>query len=328
MLIFLPGFGGSKIYCACDPKKLVRLYPKSNVFQSNLCAHFFECKNTKTKVMKTTFGISVYKNFLKRIDVSASQQLKVFSYDWSRFTPLQIAEQLKRYLIENNFNKIFLVGHSMGGLVIRILIEYLNYTKNIKKVLICGTPLYGSVNYTDYNFEYNLYLAIVKNDISLVEAPFHFSNNDKKNFFSTFPNSVKYLMPTYTINGQCSVVNFDNDLKSVHTKLSEFKFPESVDYIFYYNYSRISLRFFTSLCNFQRHHPGNKLIFLKRKSKLWDKVIETRQNVFSDGLVTIPESVNTIKALFYFDSTFTVHSLMTNNKNIYKILMKHFDWKK
>lgn len=340
-IVFLPGFGGSKIYCDCDYEKNLKLYPNNKcVLGASLHPHFFQCQNTKTKILNTTLlGMSVYKNFLHRLGIhhqkkkqqqqqeqkqEQEKNLEIFSYDWSRKTPLETANLLVSFLKEKNFKNIILIGHSMGGLIIRIMIEYLKYSKNINQVFICGTPLYGSMDYIDYNFEYNLYLAIVKNDVSFVNTPFYFTNFDKKNFFDIYSDTVKYLMPSFTITGQCTMVEFSDELKNVHSQLAKFQFPATVQYIFYYNYSRLSHRMFTSLCNFQKQHPGNKIIFLKKIVRKYNDVLYTKESVLSDGLVTVPETTKTnFSATIYFDSTFTIHSLMMNNSNIIKIIKRY-----
>lgn len=295
MILLVPGFGGSKIYCECE-RGMGRMYPN---FRISLHDHFFECTQTRTRVRKSIFSLSIYKKFLKFCD-------SAFAYDWRR-TPLENAVLLKCEL-ESVDGDIVLVGHSMGGLIIRILIEYLNYTENIKSVFICGTPLYGSVSYVDYNMEYNLYTSILKNNCGEVEAPFTFSKSDKYRFFQHCIECLKYLMPSFTVFGKCNVLEFDEKIVDVHKHLSNFNF-HNIPYYFYYNVSRSVRRRNISLCNYKSRHPISNFSSVKY---IEGNIMKTNELVSSDGLVVAPSSVSRVPATIYFDSTLCIHSLMMN----------------
>lgn len=316
MIILIPGLGGSKIYCCCEKYNPIKLYPKKIVFRS-LNKHFFQCTNVKTKILKSFFGISIYKKILNDLNKNGIA-VKCFSYDW-RQTPLFNALQLRNYLTEEtNGEDLLLVGHSMGGILIRILIEHLKFNKNIKKTLICGTPLYGSMSYVDYNMEYGLYVSVNSNSTSLLDTPFLFTENDKDNYFFNFMESIKYLMPTFTIHGNCKKINFNSNIVNVHKDFSKFNFKD-VEYNFYFNVSKNQKRKFTNVCNFKRQNPEQKLIHVKH---IKDDIIYLNEPILTDGLIMAPRNIKNIHAIFYVDKSFSFHSLLMNNSNIMFIINK------
>lgn len=313
MILFIPGFGGSKIYCMCNPARRIKLYPKKNLFGS-LTPHFFECANIQTSLLKTIMGISIYSKFLKNVkDIGC----EVFPYDW-RQTALENAIKLRDYLDISSFSKITLVGHSMGGLLIRILIEHLHYTEGIVSAVICGTPLYGSMSYKDYNPEYLLYLAIINDDYTKLKTPFHFSQLDCARFFKRFQDSLKFLMPSFTVRGRCNTVTFDSSIVNVHRDLGKFSKNHNVAYYFYFNNSMVGRREFVSKCNFLRSNPSTAIVMVRHVNQ--DGVLLVNEKIKTDGLVVFPSNVSHVPAIVHVDKSPWTHSLLMNHPNVLAIV--------
>ena len=56
-----------------------------------------------------------------------------------------IFNQIQVYLKENPTNEIYFIGHSMGGLIIRILLDkYIDKLQKVERVVMLGTPNHGS----------------------------------------------------------------------------------------------------------------------------------------------------------------------------------------
>lgn len=167
LIIIVPGIGGSKIYCKCKGlhHRRRRLYPRRGwFFNSAIDKHMYECPNIETSILKTFWNFSIYDKFLKKLNGSPFNRVEIFSYDWRR-DPVDIARDLLQFIKIFNcdqYAQIKIFGHSLGGLIIRIMFEYLNGMNELhvdpEKILVyqCGTPAYGSLNIHDYNYGFEL----------------------------------------------------------------------------------------------------------------------------------------------------------------------------
>lgn len=278
LVIIVPGVGGSKIYCNCDQslssssaineRKLPRLYPRRGwFFNSAIDDHIFLCTNIETKIMKTFWYISIYDKFIKKVNKSPYTIVKEFPYNWL-LEPVEIAKNLFSFIMKckpNTFQSIKLVGHSLGGLIIRIMLEYMNGAtqlfNNLDQVTVyqCGTPMYGSRNLQDYNYGYELASVLTssglfysscplkKTDTHAIRRikPLMFSVSDLKKIIQVNYKSLLYLLPTPIIqaikllfeNDELRTIDYGNfDLVyDVHMKLAKLDFQ--VNYQFYYNIS-------------------------------------------------------------------------------------------
>lgn len=310
-IIFLHGFGGSKIYCRCNRLKSIKMYPKLFI-----PSHFYKCKNKHTEIIRRVFFISVYGNFL-----ATYPNIEPFSYDWTQ-TPLHNAKILQKFLDDNvvRNQSIILIGHSLGGLIIRIMIEHLHYFKNISRVFLFGTPLWGSNSFKDYNMEYELYLAIITRQFQNLKTPMQFTTRDKFKFMKHFPETLKYLMPTYTIMGNCSTVQFSREIKSVHESLSKFNFP--MEYTIYFNCGRLSRRRIVNKCNFLKNEMDAKIVHYIKQVNDDNTILLSNVYIKTDGLIVAYSSSNNLlnsKCKIVLSKNFTLHSLMMNQIELEKL---------
>lgn len=268
LYILVPGIAGSKLYCGCVPDNNKRLYPRRGwFFNSSIHRHAHECRNILTKPLKTFWHVSIYERFINNMSANKFNKIEIFSYDWRR-DPTYLAKELLNFVKSLNpirFTHLKLIGHSLGGLLIRIMLECYNAIPEFfirpEQIIVyqCGTPMYGSMNIHDYNygFEMAAILAssglfysscplqkIKRRDIQRVK-PFLFSIQDLRKIIETSSNSLAYLLPTPIIEtmhkmrheGQLFIkdcINFDSVYR-IHQQLAELKF--SVQYIYFYNIS-------------------------------------------------------------------------------------------
>lgn len=250
----------------------VRLYPSKFLKFTNMDKHFFSCRKTKTKPLLSHFYVSVYKRLVERLKGDQTK-VKVFSYDW-RLSPLDNCHKLKTYLEQillevavakmklcvgaandvdddddgdRKMPSLVLVGHSLGGLMIRILIEYLKFPyDNFVKIYICGTPLIGSHNVYDYNCKQNIMRILSSEDNRVVKddipRPLLISSGDVLRFIQTFPQTILFLMPTYEVLNLKYLPNtYYSDLyiiQAIHKVLGRFNFPGDMLYTLIFNISQ------------------------------------------------------------------------------------------
>lgn len=354
--IIVPGIAGSKIYCNCNNADTAgrRLYPRKYwFFNSAIDNHLYECPNVITKILKTFWTISVYDKFIKKLSNNTFNSIQTFSYDWRR-DPTNVAQDLLLFLKKCNlqqYSRVNLIGHSLGGLIIRILMEFYNGMQELRlpspdivTVYQCGTPMYGSLHIQDYNYGFELaaILAssgvfqtacpvkkITSRDVKRIK-PFLFSVADLKKIVETTSPSLLYLLPTpmirtiYTLvtTGQLHISNVGNlsFIHQVHMKLSNLAFP--VHYVFFYNISehnieKVYIPFYTNdlLSKISVHEikPGNKKL---------DCGIHLNRLLKSDGLV-VPYSGQKIPyncKIYVDESEKNSHGYLMNSGELLRIV--------
>lgn len=268
LCVLIPGFAGSKLYCNCnDRRRKLKLYPtKYALFKNAIHPHFYECDNVETKILSKYMYKSIYAKMQSELSTPLND-FKIFSYDW-RKSPLTLAKELKKFIQEQDlvpYNSIILIGHSLGGLIIRILLEYLNldlYMNLRTTVFVCGTPMFGSMDVDHFNSGYILgqmlnFCGYMKSTCSVkildrqtVDKikPLLFSHCDIMNLMAAFPDSYMYLLPTPFIfalnekyeNGSLLIRNVDLFLEAVqvHKTLNLMKFPCKYNFFFNVNVYR------------------------------------------------------------------------------------------
>lgn len=335
--IIIPGMGGSRIYCNCEEKKK-KLYPSKLPGVIALDRHFFECTTTTTKILKTIYNISVYKNFLIRTTAIP------YSYDW-RIPPIKHAETLitKLRTEYKEYNKITLIGHSLGGLIIRILIEYLkpaDILANIADVYICGTPFYGSYDTNDYNCELQIIPVLLqtKKQINLQHKPIILTSRDIKNMFKYFSTTLLYLAPSFIISalqlksvcesyfslGKYATIHTAefNIIKDLHRSLALYDF-HGINYHVFFNVSRKIDVTHNMDTNLIKHITQNRdgETHIKKMKKISQDQWEVTRSFHSDGLVLACRKMP-IDAVTFFDQTLSTHALLMNSRNLSNFIIE------
>lgn len=86
----------------------------------------------------------LYTNYNDRFEV------KFFQYDW-RYSNQVSAQSLNTFIINQNYDSVVLIAHSMGGLVAA---NYLNLgvsqQSKVRKLITLGTPFLGSIDVVEY----------------------------------------------------------------------------------------------------------------------------------------------------------------------------------
>lgn len=316
--LIIPGIGGSKIYCACNSKiKPIKLYPK---LIGNLNNHFFEDSKCTviTKPVKTLYTVSVYKNLENRIE---DHKIEYYAYDW-RKNPLQIANELRNYLIErkkqNTIEAINLIGHSNGGYIIRILIEYLLYPRDhINYVFVCGTPFYGSSDKSLYYNEIKTYRKLHDNNL---EAPIKLmclSGGDVNKIFSIYKETLIYFIPSFVFCEQTTsnISNYTDVpetsvviVKAIHHILGKFNIEKC---IFYFNISKKK-----SIYRLVEEYELKNIYFNAVPRAIAMKRVKNRfylkELMYSDNLI-VPSISFPRNSIFIFDNIKLNHGLIMNS---------------
>jgi pimeloyl-ACP methyl ester carboxylesterase len=94
-----------------------------------------------------------------RFDAVPGKNYFELPYDWrrdNRVAARQLATQSKQWLKEwressgNPDSKLVIVGHSMGGIVARLFLEFFDGWKDTRTLITLGTPYSGSINALDF----------------------------------------------------------------------------------------------------------------------------------------------------------------------------------
>jgi pimeloyl-ACP methyl ester carboxylesterase len=105
------------------------------------------------------FGVDDYDTLLTRLrNVVSDRQVLTFPYDWrlsNRHAAVRLetfaGDALRAWKAESNAKdpKLWLIAHSMGGLVARYYCEHLGGAAHTRAIVTLGTPHRGSVNALD-----------------------------------------------------------------------------------------------------------------------------------------------------------------------------------
>lgn len=397
LTILVPGIAGSKLYCGCTRDNLTphidsdtnegqinitnstitatntrnvstaglkRLYPRRRwFFNSAIDQHADTCTNIITKPLRTFWHISIYDKFIRKLSKNSFTKLEIFSYDWRR-NPVDLACELLEFVKQQNlvhYTHLKLIGHSLGGFLIRIMIEYLQGICQLAispeqiTVYECGTPMYGSENINDYNYGFELaaILAsrgifysscplqkVTKRDIKRIK-PFLFSVSDLERIISGSTTSLLYLLPTPMIltlqqmldNDQINLSNENfPEIYAVHRCLARLQFP--VKYIFFFNisYHRIEDVYIP----FRGHDIIDKITVHdirpgKHNAQQLGCGIYLRRLLKSDGLV-VPYSGKTIPLncnIYVDESEKCSHAYLMNSTELWRLALNsqsHYEY--
>ena len=263
--ILVPGFAASKLYCECGKygQQRVRLYPKRTTIPGvGACMHdhLKTCENVSTKPLKSFWNFSIYNKFERELQ-RQGVDVHFFSYDWRREVT-DSAASLARFIrtvmqeSSNGTSAVDLVGHSMGGLIIRVMLEYLNVNMNINHVYIFATPFYGSRNVVHYSTGFDLCAFLtstqffrstcpikkMKKSKIYKLKPFLFTTAETKYLLKNYPQTFLYLLPTPMLVAivhsldegeiECEDENALRKAARVHMTLSEYNFRVPYFHIF------------------------------------------------------------------------------------------------
>ncbi len=87
-----------------------------------------------------------YKTLYNRLSntFGANYEIRFFGYDW-RMPNTVSASLLRSFILEGQYTKVFLVAHSMGGLVASHLLTYADIRGRISTTITLGTPYLGAL---------------------------------------------------------------------------------------------------------------------------------------------------------------------------------------
>lgn len=154
-LVFLPGIMGSELR---DPNGNKKVWPPKGLELITGYRNVERLLNPNliaTKSIRNVFVIAVYRTLLEDFESCGyvpggiPRELIEFSYDW-RLSNQITAEKLADRLDEiDEETEITLVGHSMGGLILRYLLESGEFNDRhwfrwIKGLITLGTPHKGA----------------------------------------------------------------------------------------------------------------------------------------------------------------------------------------
>jgi len=260
-----------------------------------------------------------------------------FPYDW-RIPVSQNADKLAQFIADKvNNDNVYLLGHSMGGLIARSYGEKYHTNSTVKKILTVGAPFEGSVNayYTWSGGEFLGDLVSKFYATLLLSRCTQFKLKTGADAIHTFIPSIADLLPTfpYLIDKQTGTLIPIPSMQaqSTLTKDSSYQNP-------YFSITTGSL-----LGSGQQTAKTITVTVPKKKTSIWDDGQPVRTNaidysVDGDGtvlvqsaqingntlstqvhthseLMTDPESVQTIVSFFQGNSrqnrTFSVESLQS-----------------
>ena len=159
-IIFLPGVMGSRLYTSDKVfNDFTRVWDPSVFFITN----FAEQLKTKTLYaappvnandpdVKREYGVlDTYKNIIDALcEAFPEREVYFFSYDF-RQSNKDSAEKLNAFITESGFDKVDLISHSMGGLVVANYVDMFGFDC-VNKMVSCGTPYMGSAQMLNIAF--------------------------------------------------------------------------------------------------------------------------------------------------------------------------------
>ncbi|AQQ79980.1 putative lecithin:cholesterol acyltransferase [Leptopilina boulardi filamentous virus] len=293
IIIFIGGMYSTELVAINKEKEKTIVYPPNYI-------NFLKYKYTKSKLWNNTvkdylmpeakkkivsgsliedyFGYSIYKNFLNSLRQDNNLKVLTYSYDW-RQNIITIAENFQQYLIslslllENKNNEIILIGHSLGGYIIRVLLEtklsFFSSILNIKKCFFCGCPFFGQHGLLDiykkmyiYELEtYNINCSkkkithLYNNILSLIGTQYKttfFSLDMMFQFLLKFKHSLMLLIPYDELlslnNIELSNIfqvdkNYSNYILDLSKKLAYINKRDDILYICVYNLKNVESSF-------------------------------------------------------------------------------------
>lgn len=138
---------------------------------------------------------------LKTNGFESEKNLFIFPYDWHRSnenTAKDLKEKVDKIIDDTKVSKVDLVAHSMGGLVAREYLEFLDNTK-VDQLITLGTPHHGApesyLTWENGEGFFGFFGEILK--MHLINEAKHSGRKDFKSYIKGYTPSVEELLPDY-----------------------------------------------------------------------------------------------------------------------------------
>ena len=200
---------------------------------------------------KMTPFVSVYKRLIKTFTDNAKlkigKNLFIYNYDWRQPLDTQ-ANNLHNYLenilkSNNSIKKFRLVGHSLGGLVIRSYLQHFNSDNKIIQAITIGTPHQGTLlayplweNGEIWSEDLASKIAlsqilefckVKKTDIKSTIKTGHIAYSTDKELIRSLIPSIHSLLPTFDYLNKDGQLKKSISLQYQNDWLSKNLFPEN-----------------------------------------------------------------------------------------------------
>jgi pimeloyl-ACP methyl ester carboxylesterase len=157
-IIFIHGFAGSKLACGENELWVPTLGNVTNdLLDLRLDAdgdspHPDACPSNTAGIVADSYGSPVYEPALESLKRTAPDDHRVYVWDWRRDPRAALAgldAEIDAALAatrqrREGTNKVVLMGHSMGGLVIRSYINDPARARRVARAVTIGTPYWGA----------------------------------------------------------------------------------------------------------------------------------------------------------------------------------------
>jgi len=157
-LVFIPGIMGTELFTADKSEKLWPPTPLETKFGYKRTDQLLAPDVTPGQIIRNVLCIGFYDNLIDQFEelgfiqaVGGEKQLFLFPYDWRQdlFGTADLLAARMQEAEAAGAQEIFLVGHSMGGLISRLLLESGRYADRtwfpkIKEFFALATPHRGA----------------------------------------------------------------------------------------------------------------------------------------------------------------------------------------
>jgi pimeloyl-ACP methyl ester carboxylesterase len=152
-IVFVPGFLGSNIICdvgSAAPKPLWPAIPNPDFLEMSLDSNGTangnrnRCNRSARPSGQIADIAEGYKNLVNYLD-GLPRQVGYYAYDWRKSPLLAVDgldEKVDKILKKVKTEKVVLMAHSMGGLVVRGYVEA--HPSKVDRVVTVGTPFLGA----------------------------------------------------------------------------------------------------------------------------------------------------------------------------------------
>ena len=149
-----------------------------------------------------------------------NRDIYVFSYDWRKSND-ESAEELKKFIDGLNVDKVDIVAHSMGGLVVSRYFKLYENDNKIDKIITCGTPYEGA----PHLYEVIELGNITENELinSALKNLFGFSKEIKTSF-----QGIAELIPSQEYCKTLPMQKSTNNVETQQFNMNEDEYKELV----------------------------------------------------------------------------------------------------